>query len=154
MVPTRFVIACTLGLAACIREEDVIAPPSSPPWAAVIESAPAVAATTTRGGAQRTYDTATEATLAGTVRSVEQASPGDAVHLRIAVDEETIAVHLGPRGYLDEIGLQPRVGDALTVVGARGPGFVIAREVDRGTQRWTLRDAAGTPIWGAQARRS
>jgi hypothetical protein len=106
------------------------------------------------------YDTATEATVTGTVDSVEQiAGPGagrgrrglGGTHLTLKTKTETLEVHLGPTAFLNEKKLAISSGDTLVITGSRvtvdGENVFIAKEVKKGDSAWTLRDASGLPLW-------
>lgn len=113
-----------------------------------------------RGEGSPRYDVATEATVTGTVESVEQI-PGAAggrgrrglggTHITLKTSAETLDVHLGPAAFLNERKVAIAKGDTLVVVGSRvavdGDRVFIARQVTKGDGVWTLRDAAGLPLW-------
>jgi hypothetical protein len=118
-----------------------------------------------RGGGPR-YDTATEATVTGTVDSVEQiAGPGPGrgrrglggTHLTLKTKTETLEVHLGPTAFLNEKKVGIAKGDTLVITGSRvtvdNEKVFIAKEVKKGDSTWTLRDAAGLPMWRGGGRR-
>jgi hypothetical protein len=118
-----------------------------------------------RGGGGPRYDASTEATVSGTVESVEQIKPGTGggrrglggTHLRLKTKTETLDVHLGPATFLTEKKVEISNGDTLAITGSRvtvdGEGVLIAREVRKGDTTWTLRDAAGLPLWRGSGRR-
>jgi hypothetical protein len=71
------------------------------------------------------YDLKTEATVNGTVESVEQI-PGTGgrrglggTHLALKTNTETLRVHLGPTAFLNEQKVAIAVGDTLEIVGSR-----------------------------------
>jgi hypothetical protein len=112
------------------------------------------------------YDTATEATVTGTVDSVEQiAGPGagrgrrglGGTHLTLKTKTETLEVHLGPTAFLNEKKVAIAEGDTLVITGSRvtvdSEKVFIAKEVKKGDNTWTLRDAAGLPMWRGGGRR-
>jgi hypothetical protein len=82
-------------------------------------------------------------------------------HLILQTETGTLEVHLGPTAFLESekiIGSgssdQPgpiAQGDTIEVVGSRmtigGSRALIAREIRKGGQSWTLRDANGRPRW-------
>lgn len=111
------------------------------------------------------YDTTTESTFKGTVENVntwghtmvaeEGMGPQEILSLR--VDSGTVEIHVGPVGSLTEKGI--RKGDTLEVTGSRvtvgQSRLVLAREIRKRGQMWTVRDAAGSPLWspsGTEAR--
>jgi hypothetical protein len=106
------------------------------------------------------YDVATEATVTGTVEAVEQiAGAGGGrgrrglggTHIALKTNAETLEVHLGPTAFLNEKQVAIAKGDTLVIVGSRatvdGDRVFIAKEVKKGNSVWTLRDAAGLPLW-------
>ena len=108
------------------------------------------------------YDPATETTFAGTVDTVTtMPSPGrggGGLHLVIASVNGPIEVHVGPAAFVSSKNVTFAKGDALTVVGSKitmaGQDVVIAREIKKGDQLLTLRDAKGFPLWSGRGGRS
>ena len=113
-----------------------------------------------RGGGN--YNPATETTLAGTVDSVNDLpSPGPGgggLHLLLAAPAGAIDVHVGPASFVSSKKVTFTKGDALTVVGSKvtmaGKEVVIAREIKKGDQVLTLRDAKGYPLWSGRGGRT
>jgi hypothetical protein len=72
-------------------------------------------------------------------------------HVTLKTSAETLQVHLGPTAFLNEKKVVIAKGDTLVVVGSRvtvdGERAFIAKEVRKGDSVWTLRDAAGLPLW-------
>jgi hypothetical protein len=111
-------------------------------------------------GGGRIYNPATEMTFSGTVQEVKSV-PGPAngpggVHLVVRTDAGVQDVHLGPAAYIESQKFAFAAGDAVTVTGSKvtvnGQDAVIAREVKKGDQVLTLRDARGIPRWSGRAR--
>ena len=115
---------------------------------------------TSRGGAN--YNPATETTVTGSVDSVENLpSPGrggGGLHLMLAGPTGRIDVHVGPASFVASRNVTFAQGDALTVTGSKvtvdGEDAVIAREIKKGDQVLTLRDAKGFPLWSGRGGRS
>ena len=114
------------------------------------------AAVGAQGPAQRSYDPATVETVKGTVEEVQLTAFGrrqmnGGVHLRVNTGKETLAVHLGPRFYLEENGIEVKVGQTVEVTGSRitrnGQPVLIAREICLGDYGLELRAEDGTPYW-------
>jgi len=113
-----------------------------------------------RGGGN--YNPATETTLTGTVDSVNQLpSPGrggGGLHLILTASTGPIDVRVGPASFVSSHNVTFTKGDTLTVVGSRvtlaGQEVVIAREIKKGDQVLTLRDAKGFPMWSGRGGRS
>ena len=123
-------------------------------------AAPLLAQTQGRGEGFPRYDVATEATVTGTVESVERiAGPGggrgrrglSGTHITLKTSAETLDVHLGPTAFLNEKKVAIGKGDRVVVVGSRvtvgDERVLIAKELKKGDSTWTLRDAAGLPLW-------
>lgn len=111
-----------------------------------------------RGGPR--YDVATEATVTGTVESVERITgPGGGrgrrglggTHLTIKTSTETLEVHVGPTTFLTEQKVTVDKGDTLEIVGSRvtldNERVFVAKSVKKGDTLWTLRDGSGLPLW-------
>jgi hypothetical protein len=124
--------------------------------ALVVTAVAAVVAQVPKGGGPR-YDTSTEVTLTGTVDSVDVVAQGSGrralggTHLTLKTTDATLNVHLGPTAFLEDKKLTVAKGDTLEIVGSRivldEETIVLARQVKRGPDAWTLRDAAGRPMW-------
>ncbi|MBZ0112480.1 MAG: hypothetical protein K8J08_08475 [Thermoanaerobaculia bacterium] len=123
-------------------------------------SAPAMPAQTGPGKGKGTpkYDSKTETTVAGTIESVDYPdSPKgwQGVHLQVRVGEETHAVHLGPRWYVEEQGFTFAPDDLVEVVASRvqcqGEDALLARTITRGDDVLELRDEAGRPRWSRRS---
>jgi hypothetical protein len=130
----------------------------------LLVAAPLLAQSQGRGGGPR-YDLTTEATVTGTVESVEHiAGPGGGrgrrglggTHLTLKSSTETLEVHLGPTAFLNEKKVAIAQGDTLEITGSRvtvdGERVFIAREVKKGDSTWMLRNAAGLPLWRGRQR--
>lgn len=123
-------------------------------------AAPLLAQSQGRGEGSPRYDVATEATVTGTVESVEQITGAGGgrgrrglggTHITLKTSAETLEVHLGPTAFLNEKKVAIAKGETLVIVGSRvavdGERVFIAKEVKKGDSVWTLRDAAGLPLW-------
>jgi hypothetical protein len=77
-------------------------------------------------------------------------------HLTLKTKTETLDVHLGPPAFLNEKKVAIDKGDTLVITGSRitvdGEDVFIAKEVKKGDSTWTLRDAAGLPLWRGRGR--
>src|SRR4029079_12648692 len=113
-----------------------------------------------RGGGN--YNPATETTLTGTVDSVNNMPSsgrgGGGLHLILALPTGQIELQVGPPSLVSSKSVTFTKGDALTVVGSKvtmaGQEVVIAREIQKGDQVLTLRDAKGFPLWSRRAGQS
>jgi hypothetical protein len=110
------------------------------------------------------YDVKTETTIKGTVESVETVTGAGGrgrgalggTHLTAKTEKETLEVHVGPTAYLTEKGITLVKRDTLEILGSRvtidKEPVVIARQIKKGDNTWTLRDAAGRPLWSGRGR--
>ena len=115
-------------------------------------------------GASPIYDVKTEATIKGTVESVDTVTGTGGrgrgglggTHLTVKTEKETLEVHVGPTAYLTEKGITLAKGDTLEILGSRvtidKEPVVIARQIKKGDNTWTLRDATGRPMWSGRGR--
>jgi hypothetical protein len=116
-------------------------------------------------GPGRFYDSKNVVTVQGQVEKVEtmsrpsrrggEAMPGrQSQVVSLKTDQGTVLVHLGPAKFLEQQQFTPKVGDNMSVTGAKmttGKGEVIlAAEVKSGGKTLTLRDAQGVPVWRGQ----
>jgi hypothetical protein len=115
------------------------------------------------------YDPNNEAILTGTVADIRGGGPGrlgwlmrvhtfglghkpaDDKQLLMKTDTDTIRIHLGPTAFLNSQKIEIKEGDRLVVTGSRvtlgDSQVVLAREIRKGDTVWTLRNAAGQPLW-------
>ncbi len=113
-----------------------------------------------RGMGGRMYDPAKAETLSGQVVSVEEfAAPrgrGNAVVLKVTSGSSTMAVHLGPKWFLDKQAMKFAAGDSVDIKGVktarRGQDIFIAAEVKKGSDVLKLRDEQGIPAWAGWRR--
>lgn len=67
-------------------------------------------------------------------------------------------VHLGPSAFVSSKKFEFAKGDAITVTGSKvklaGQDAILAREIKKGSQVLTLRDAKGFPLWAGRGRGS
>ena len=115
-------------------------------------------------GASPIYDVKTETTIKGTVESVETVTGAGGrgrralggTHLTVKTEKETLEVHVGPTAYLTEKGITLAKGDTLEILGSRvtidKEAVVIARQIKKGDNTWSLRDASGRPMWSGRGR--
>lgn len=112
------------------------------------------------GGAAPAYNTATEVTLKGSVEAVKQIggmqSQGG-THLTLKTETETMDVHVGPSWFLQQKKMSFAKGDQVEVTGSRvkfgTEDALLAREIKKGDQTLTLRNAQGIPAWAGLGRR-
>jgi hypothetical protein len=99
------------------------------------------------------YDQATEVTVKGTVETVTQHEGrrgGSGTHLALKTEEETFDVHVGPSWYLTQNKISFAKGDQVEVVGSKikigDANALVAREIKKGGQTITPRNAHGVPL--------
>jgi hypothetical protein len=116
------------------------------------------------------YDAKSEATLKGIVAEVKGGRSAlywfSRIHtlglghmrapdpqLLLKTDTETVQIQLGPLAFLSDQKLEISEGDALEVTGSRvavnDSHVVLAREIRKGSDAWTFRDATGQPLWSS-----
>ncbi len=113
-----------------------------------------------RGMGGRMYDPTRAETLSGKVVYVDEfAAPrgrGTAVVLKVTSGSDTLAVHLGPKWFLDKQEMKFAAGDAVEIKGVktarRGRDIFIAAEVKKGSDVLKLRDEQGIPLWAGWRR--
>jgi hypothetical protein len=112
---------------------------------------------------QRMYDPSTVETVTGVVTAVDTVTgrrgrQHQGIHVRMMSSGEPLTVHLGPLFYLQQQTVRVHAGDSLTVRGSRvtmrGEPSLIAAELTRQDQTWTLRDEKGFPRWRGQRRQN
>lgn len=121
------------------------------------------------------YNVSTETTVKGTVEEVQQLTGKPSgvpagnmwgncprewagTHINLTTDQGPLIVHVGPSAYLANNNFTIARGDQLSITGSKvqyqGSDFLIAREITKGDQVVTLRDAKGFPLWSGQRRGS
>ena len=107
------------------------------------------------------YDVKTEATLTGTIEDVQQQpcmGRRTGTHLTLKTESETVDVCLGPPAYVQEKGFSFTKGERVEVIGSRvklgGKDVVVARQITKGNEVLTLRNAQGIPAWSGGRRRN
>jgi mono/diheme cytochrome c family protein len=107
------------------------------------------------------YNPATETTLKGTVEEVKRFTPGGGwtgTHVVLKTDKGPVDVHMGPSSFLAEKQFTLAKGDQIEVTGSEtkynGTEVLIARQVKKGNQVLTLRNANGVPLWSGRERSS
>ena len=110
-----------------------------------------------RGGGQGPahYDAAAEVTVKGTVEEVKP-GPGQGTHVMLKTADASLEIALGPTWYQTEKKYVLAKGDQIDVVGAKstvdGRDVLIARQITKGAETMTFRDAKGFPMWSGRGR--
>jgi len=103
------------------------------------------------------YDRNTVVTVSGHVAAVPDAST-ELVTVELAAGTEHLTVVLSPRWYLQDDNMDWKVGDQLTVRGARAQGrdgrnYLLAQQITvPGGGQLMLRSASGQPAWSGGMR--
>jgi DNA/RNA endonuclease YhcR with UshA esterase domain len=101
------------------------------------------------------YSAANEITAAGTVEDVQEfycpVTDDRGTHVVLKTDRGTILVHVAISRFLRDQKFAIQPGDRWQVTGAKirfqGKEGMIAREIIRGDEIFTVRDTAGKPLW-------
>lgn len=106
------------------------------------------------------YDVTAETTVTGTIDDVRTIEPAGGaiggVHLIVNTPSGLTEVHVGPAWFVSSKNITFAKDDTVTIVGSStkmaGKDVVIAREITKGSQTLTLRDAKGFPLWSGPRR--
>jgi hypothetical protein len=105
-----------------------------------------------RGG--RFYNPSTEITVQGKVAAIDSVNGRrgwNGIHLTVESEGVKYDVHLGPAAYVERNGFTFAAGDQVEIVGSEvvynGTKALIAREIEKGEKKLTLRDKQGFPLW-------
>ena len=99
------------------------------------------------------YDPATETKLKGVVDQLKLVPPsGNKAIAYLAIKgESSPEVFLCPKSFLDQMGMDFKAGDEVSVTGSKvkkdGADLILAREVEKGGDTFTLRFKDGKPAW-------
>ncbi|HLK32399.1 MAG TPA: OB-fold nucleic acid binding domain-containing protein [Terriglobales bacterium] len=102
------------------------------------------------------YDLKAEKKIKGVVQEVKQTGQGRAelIHLVLKNGTDTINVYLCPQSFLKDMGIELKPGDEVEVTGSpaieNGVSVILAREIDKGSDSYVLRDDKGVPVWNWQ----
>lgn len=107
-----------------------------------------------RGTGAPSYDLKTEITVTGVIQEVKEVpGPGRATgtHLVVKTGDELEDIRVGPTWYLKQQNYAFVKGDQIEVVGSKvkyqGAAAIVARQIKKGDNTWTLRDERGIPLW-------
>lgn len=100
------------------------------------------------------YDTRSETKSKGLLDEVNVTDFGtrrDFVQLTVRDGSETVVVYVCPKPFEEEMGISFTKGDQISFTGSKvkqeQSEVILAREIVKGTDTFTLRDAKGTPVW-------
>jgi hypothetical protein len=89
---------------------------------------------------------------------VEELKPGpnQGMHVMLKTADATLELALGPSWYQTEKKYVIGKGDQIDVIGAKstveGREVVLVREIKKGSETMTFRDAKGFPMWAGRGR--
>ena len=108
-----------------------------------------------RGGLAN-YSVAAETTVKGTVEELKP-GPNQGMHVMLKTADATLELALGPSWYQTEKKYELTKGDQIDVIGAKstvgGREVLLVREIKKGSETMTFRDAKGFPMWAGRGRR-
>jgi hypothetical protein len=111
------------------------------------------------GNAGGSYDAAAAITVTGTVDEVRTVPGGGqgtgGLHLMLSTPSGMVEVRVGPAGFVSSKNIAFAKGDTITATGWKltvddGWDVLIPREIKKGEQLLTLRDAGGRPGWAGR----
>ncbi len=110
-----------------------------------------------RGGGQgpANYSVAAEVSVKGTVEDLKP-GPQQGMHVMLKTSDATLELALGPSWYQTQKKYELAKGDQIDVIGAKtkvdGRDVVLVREIKKGSETMTFRDAKGFPMWAGRGR--
>jgi hypothetical protein len=102
------------------------------------------------------YDLKAEKKVKGTVAEIKQEGQGHnaLIHLLLKSGTDTVEVYLCPQRFIKDMGIELKPGDEVEIIGSpatdNGVSVILAREVDKGSDSYVLRDDKGVPVWNWQ----
>ncbi len=102
------------------------------------------------------YDLKAEKKIKGIVQEMKHEGEGRTalVHLVVKSGTETVEVYLCPQQFIKDMGIELKPGDEVEITGSpvldKGVSVILAREIDKGTDSYVLRDDKGVPVWNWQ----
>ncbi len=114
-----------------------------------------VAAQGRGSGGPANYSVAAERTAIGTVEELKP-GPNQGMHVMLKTSDAMLELAVGPSWYQAEKKYVLAKGDQIDVIGARstveGREVVLVREIKKGSETMTFRDAKGFPMWAGRGR--
>jgi hypothetical protein len=108
-----------------------------------------------RGGPAN-YSVAAETKVSGTLEDMKP-GPNQGMHAMLKTSDATLELALGPSWYQTEKKYVLAKGDHIDAVGAKttveGREVLLVREIKKGSETMTFRDATGVPMWAGRGRR-
>ena len=107
------------------------------------------------GARARNYSVAAELTVTGTVEDLKP-GPQQGMHVMLKTSDAMLELALGPSWYQTEKKYELAKGDQIDVIGAKstvdGRDVLLVREIKKGSETMTFRDAKGFPMWAGRGR--
>ncbi len=105
------------------------------------------------GAAGPKYDATKEVKIKGVVEDIKQVpGAGEGIHLLVRTkDQQLMTVHVAPPDIMKDFELNYNKGDEIEVLGCKlegdTPNEILAKEIVKGQDTFTLRDKKGSPVW-------
>lgn len=102
------------------------------------------------------YDLKAEKKIKGTVQEMKLEGQGRSalMHLVLKTASDIVNVYLCPERFIKDMGIELKAGDEVEVIGSpttdNGVSIILAREIDKGSDAYVLRDEKGVPVWNWQ----
>ena len=102
------------------------------------------------------YDVKAEKKIKGVVQEMklEGQGRGALMHLTLKTATDTVNVYLCPETFIKDMGIELKSGDEVEIIGSpvldKGLSVILAREIDKGSDAYVLRDEKGVPVWNWQ----
>jgi hypothetical protein len=100
------------------------------------------------------YEVAKEVTIKGAVEEIKEVPNPKGqigIYLMVKTGAEILEVRLCPNSFLKEFEVAFKKGDLLTITGSKvrvdEKDVILAREIEFGNDKITLRDQQGVPVW-------
>jgi hypothetical protein len=111
-----------------------------------------------KSSASPKYDLQTETKAKGVVDEVKVFDFGrrkDFIQLILTDGSETVVLYVCPKPFQEEMGISFTKGDQISFTGSKvkreESEVILAREIVKGTDTLTFRDAKGAPVWDARS---
>ncbi|HVH27457.1 MAG TPA: hypothetical protein VM818_11875 [Vicinamibacterales bacterium] len=108
-----------------------------------------------KGQGPANYSAAAEITAKGVVEDLKP-GPQQGTHVMLKTSDATLELALGPTWYQTEHKYELAKGDQIEVIGAKsqvdGRDVLLVRQIKKGSETMTFRDAKGFPMWAGRGR--
>ena len=121
-----------------------------------LTSGDAVAQGPGKGQGPANYSVAAEMTVKGAVQELKR-GPQQGMHVILKTSDSTLELARGPACHQTEKKYELARGDQIEAIGAKstvdGRDVLLVREIKKGSETMTFRDAKGFPMWAGGGRR-